>query len=205
MKKIKWLIFMCACLVSIYSAFAEDSATNIKKHRNWYSMLYTSKTRMVGRMASSPALNKDVFTIDFIPDNSTKLNNWELSISNKKDSQHQGWISMETPLKTSCALRVDNKSIYSTDCLYLDDENYYYLAINAAYTPRKFLEECLEGNTLRVKFTVNNKDFFERYSLSGFTSAFNRATNLINANNDSSYFNDPKKSSVKSDASYFEI
>ena len=196
---------MCACLVSFSGAFAEDSATNIKKHKNWYSMLYTSKTRMVGRMASSPELNKDIFTIDFIPDNSTKLTNWELCISNKKDSLHQGWISMETPIKTSCSLRVDNRSIYSTDCLYLDDENFYYLAIDAAYTPRKFLGDCLEGNTLRVKFTVNNKDFFERYSLSGFTSAFTRANNLIKANNDSAYFNNSNESSVKSDASYFEI
>ena len=205
MKKIKMLLLICSCLVAFSSAFA-DTVTNLQRHKNWYSMLYTTSSGIKGRIATAPELSTDIFTFDlFRDDKNPDVTSWTFFISTMKQNGDKGWISVKTPVELSCALRVDSKTVYSTSCKFFDDEEKTYLTFDTSYIPRQFITECAEGANLRVKFNMDNKDYFDRFSLSGFTSALNRANILFKANNDSAYFDKSKNPSVKSDASYFDI
>lgn len=205
MKKIKMLLLICSCLVAFSSAFA-DTVTNLQRHKDWYSMLFTTSSRITGRVTTAPELGGDIFTLDlFYADKNPDATSWNFFISTMKQNGDKGWISVQTPVELSCALRVDSKTVYSTSCKFFDDEESTYLTFDTSYIHRQFLAECVEGATLRVKFNMNNKDYFSRFSLSGFTSAFVRAKSLLKANKDSAYFDKSKNPSVKSDASYFDI
>ena len=73
------------------------------------------------------------------------------------------------------------KSVFSTTCYINDDNQSYYITVGQGLED-VFYKECREGQFVRFKLDSPKETMYLKYSLRGFSSAFDRAVTLFRSN-----------------------
>ena len=195
----RFLVLLLALFTFV--SIADDGAfKHIKIHKYWRSGLFYFNNTVCSRIVNLTGTNTDVVGMFF--DFYDSMYIAEVMVSKNEDNK--GRILYPNGSELSCAARVDSKSLFKAVCNLTDDNITFHITFNSGLN-REFLDECMQGNTLRIKIDLPDKPIYFNFNLNGFTAALNRALSLTN-NDDASYFETPKEpSKSKSDASYFEI
>jgi hypothetical protein len=155
----------------------ENIYPNLKKHDNWisYESLKSSNTLL---QTESLGNKSTEFVIELTPNNLDKTYS-ELRVSLKNS------LFNEIRHEFNAKLRIDNNPIYSVNAS-INTEVFSHETEVIFNVPIQFIEQAKKGSFLRLK--VESIDKVYKFNLSGFTSAYTRALNLLKENNSEGSF-----------------
>ena len=173
--------------------------THTKWHKQWVSFLLTNNGNTTPRMCTnSNYYGLDItFCIDYIGEQYLPLLILTKNSKHKNDSDTKNY-------KIRVQARVDSNPIFYSEGMIDDSNGTRFIYLGNAFGAR-FIEEAIKGYNFRIKIDMGQGDDLPviKYSLLGFTAAYNRVVNNLQWQNsgDESYF---RTSPPKSDADYFD-
>ncbi len=180
-------LFFCTGQVSA----EEGRVTAMQKHQAWISALITVHSGISARMMTSALNDMEVSlaldcTLDY---------RFSLSIIVGKREDRGRFFLRQGPSEQPVQLRVDRNNIYHAMALVSEDDACIYINIDVGMLDRDFVEQMRNGRYLRI-MVFNAKDAIPRFSLQGFTAAFNRSMALLrqvnkSQNDDQRFFKAP--------------
>ncbi len=143
-----------------------------KKHNNWTSYIVENYEMTLVRICTI-GTEKTSLCIDFAPNGEMFFEIFAPAPLSNVES---------TEIQLSGAMRIDKRPVEACSFMYRASvgTNYLTLAIRDI-SIKKFADQAVVGNTVRFKIDsleAGAKDFYFRYSLLGFSAAFNRALDL---------------------------
>lgn len=192
MKKSILLFFMAVIMAMSGTASAE--MLEVTHHNRWMSFILTDGQNTITRMSTVSASGNSLLVLDFLP------GNCGFGIP-RLLGPAKGIPNGGPAVSINGSLRIDQKPIQSiTGDMTFENETFF---INVhGIDGYAMLRDAMTGTTARIKIngSQSSQDVYERYSLMGFTAAYNRAQKLCgvlgnsapqqNRNPDAQYFND---------------
>lgn len=192
MKKSILLFFLAVIMATSGTASAE--MLEVTHHNKWMSFILTDGQNTITRMSTVSASGNSLLVLDFLP------GNCGFGIP-RLLGPAKGFPNGSPAVSISGSLRIDQKPIQSiTGDMTVENETFF---INVhGIDGYAMLRDAMTGTTARIKINgyQGSQDIYERYSLMGFTAAYNRAQKLCNVmgnnapqqnqNPDAQYFND---------------
>lgn len=209
MKKL-WIVFLSITISLLSAHITTAEIIEKRQHSRWTSFILNNTGQpTITRITTESASKNSLLVIDFLP-NICGLGLLQII------GPAAGIPDKKFPISGS--LRVDTKQIIPIQGMMNIENGTFFITIqdiNQSATIR----DCMTGTTIRIKLNgqTASQNIYERYSLLGFTAAFNRSQKLCNImsnegsfNNqspDAEYFNDTrpnnKNQNTSPDAVYF--
>ena len=211
-KKIKklWILFLYLIISLLSAHITTAEMIETRRHSRWTSFILNNTGQStITRITTESAIKNSLLVIDFLP------NIYDLGVIQIIGSAI-GIPDKKFPI--SASLRVDTKQIIPIQGM-MNIENGTFFIMIQDINQSATIRDCMTGTTIRMKLNgqTASQNIYERYSLLGFTDAFNRSQKLCNImsnegsfNNqspDAEYFNDTrpnnKNQNTSPDAVYF--
>lgn len=201
--KMKRILYVMVIIVlfNINIPLAESKISKIKIHNQWKSFITTGSSLTSVRMFSTNYEHGDSLSIDFLPGYCNNGILQIISMGNEKDT-----YSEEVTLYGS--LRVDKKDTQNVKYTMYTEGGFICTKIETI-NGSKLLKDSMTGQTIRFKIKGHYGDIYRKFSLMGFSSAYQRAQDLCLSmekyNSDADFFKEDTSSNEEyiPDATYF--
>lgn len=170
--KMKRILYVMVIIVlfNINIPLAESKISKIKIHNQWKSFITTGSSLTSVRMFSTNYEHGDSLSIDFLPG---YCNNGILQIISMGSEKYTN--GEEVTLYGS--LRVDKKAIQDVKYTMYTEDGFICTKIETI-NGNKLLKDAIAGQTIRFKIKGQHSNIYRKFSLIGFSSAYQRAQNL---------------------------
>ena len=168
-------LLMAAALVSALFcvSFAEEGlTTDLARHQKWDSFVLSGSGGQNARICSQAENDTCSLCLDFIEDR------YVAQIIAMKDAGDRGKFFFRGPVSVPMRMRVDNRPVFYNSARVSETRTSLFVTMGAGLDA-DFLRQCQRGGYLRVK--IEGIDPVVRFSLRGFTAAFDRAMRLKRA------------------------
>lgn len=184
---------LCLALLPLASMADRGQLKNTLTIGDWTSaMLHINNEDSIRVWAAAASSAKTFLTLDLDPDG----NNYTAMLIMYKEGNEIGTVNAPNEIELKCELRIDVNPVFHVSCFYSDDNEGRFLTFGKGLGPR-FINEMKSGSTVRIKMQAGDEAYYDRFSLRGFTSSFNRAMSMTYGSgnsgssgegNDSDYF-----------------
>lgn len=160
-----------------FSSFGETGGyRNTLYHNDWVSGQLFVDNKAIPRIATRSIETNSSLIFDLLNDKQGKK--YVAQIIKAKNDNEIGTIYNPELTAFPCSVRVDLKSVFSTNCYLNDDNQAYYITVGQGLE-YEFYEECRQGQFVRFKLQAPKETLYLKYSLMGFSLAFDRALSLL--------------------------
>ena len=191
MKKSILLFFMAVIMAMSGTASAE--MLEPVQHNKWMSFILTDGKRTVTRISTQSASVSSTLVLNFASGN--------CGFGIPQIIFSANGVPNGSSVPISGSLRIDQKPIKPFTGEMSAENGFFFINIHGI-DGYSMLRDAMTGTTVRIKIDggQSGQDIYERYSLMGFTAAYNRAQKLCSVmgnsapqqyyNPDAQYFND---------------
>lgn len=201
MQRISCMLALAIILTVSLATSSYGKIYSSRVHGNWESFILDSGEYGSIRIMTSSKQKDGSLVVDFYP-NMCQIGYIKI-IQSCPDCG-----DFSNTLKLHGESRIDRRAIQYTSYEVEMYDGFIFVNI-AAEDGYKLLKDFKEGQTVRFKILINGKPAYYRFSLIGFTAAYNRAYNICkyaSTDDDARYFedrSDQSKNRQLPDAAYF--
>lgn len=176
MKKFLFLLVTFLCLVSTASAEIIER----QRHKDWESFILTFEDGVCARMTTF--VEPSIFVVDIFPKSERyPYGMYQVKIIEPQtDEQKANW-EMVLPLSLGGKMRVDSRSIYDVRFDFSMTNNVLFINLGGEFG-QTLVDEAKRGRSLFLRINPVRKEgnpVLLKFSLMGFTAAYNRCMSLI--------------------------
>ena len=191
--------------VLLLAPAARGEMIGVQNHRQWQSFIVQEGSTAVGRMMTMDSSEEVLLVVDFVPSQCGGIPRFIVPA--------RGTVPEQKTSRLRGKFRIDTQPIHDVTYMLYPSTDAYIIEIEGAYGNQIF-QEAVRGTTVRFRFEsprASQKDVYIRFSLMGFTAAWQRASSLcrqIDASrlyepDDEQYFREVPKPRQLPDTAYF--